>query len=340
MKKGNDYKMANISVQEVSTVSVSDAEVLTPLNGKFIEMPYNTPFNNKGVRLVSIFMNMPLDLLKHVEIYQRSLETKRIATIEKMMTEAGGPWPNATAIINPGLFIVDGNHRITVMKKMGYTAFPIVHMMEFSSDETEAEFFVDVNKMNTQISADHYMWRARKLSKHPVGILLYKLVDEDEQSLLHDRVTIAERRSKHNKIPISSALKIISKCGLGLNQTFQSDREDSYINRINEVGYDAIRTNINQFMRWFIMCHGEKSSGHTAWLASAIRCYADLFSMLRSNNLLSTTAKYNQSVAKFRKFSLTKETLKLGYFPMMNILIGTYNKGKRNAQLRLPEIGV
>jgi len=306
------------------------------LENAFVRLDVNEPFNNKGVRLVAIYFNVPIDKLIFQDIYQRVLEPPRLKEIMNMMTECGGPWKTLTMTVNDRWSLVDGNHRWNALINLGFKSVPIVHMMEFENDSAEAQYFIDINKMNIQIKKDHYIWRARYIAKHPAAELMYRLVDIDETSKLFNNVSIAERKSTKNRIPINVAWQIICRCCLNIQDSYKSAQENNILKKIEITDYTKIKEDINNFMIWFEKCFNEKKHGSIAWSSKAMRCFIIFFMMLRQNNLLNTTSKYKQSVKKLQTFNLTTEIIKLDQYSFLLCLVNHYNKKKRTNRLPMP----
>ncbi len=312
----------------VKKESKLEAIVIEPLNGKFVTIDYNEEFNAKGVRLVAIHFNMPIELINFCSAYQRALEDGRLKTLIKSYAE-NGVWQSLTATINTSKNPVDGNHRITCLIAIGHKTIPIVHEFEFTTAEAEVDFFLEINKMGTQIKAPQYVWRAKYLAKHVAGLLFYKLTDEDELSFLFDKVSIAERPSTLKRIPINSAWQLIAKCGLGYSKGWRNDEEEIYNAKIKEIGYEIVLNRINEFLIFFNNCFGPKERGSICWKAKTFKAFIHLFILLKKNNLLNTTSKYKRTVQRISKFNIDENLAKMEFGSLMTCLIDKYNIKKK-----------
>lgn len=302
--------------------------VIEAFNGAYVRIEANEEFNDKGVKLVAISYNLPIELISFSYTYQRAIEEPKTKGLIKSFGE-NGRWPWLTVTINPDRNPIDGNHRTFVSIALGYTTIPIVHEMDFTSPEAEVEFFLEMNKMPTQIKADHYVWRAKFLAKQIAGELFYKLVDQDESSQLFDKVSIVERKPLRSRIPISAAWELIAKCGLGYSRGWRIDEEGIYNARIEEVGYENIKESVNEFMIFFINCHRLKEAGCICWGSKPFKVFIDLFILLKKNDLLSTAGKYNRAVNHISKFNIDKNIVGMEYGSLLALLIDKYNRKKK-----------
>jgi len=308
---------------------IPEPYVFEPLNGVFVQIDYDDEFSAKGVKLVATYFNMPLKLINFNYTYQRALEDGRLKTLIDSFAE-NGVWQSLTATINTKKNPVDANHRISCLIAIGAKTIPIVHEYDFISPEAEVAFFLELNKMNSQIKADHYVWRAKFLSKQISGELFYKLVDQDETSALFDKVSIVERKPLRSRIPISSAWELISKCGLGYSKGWRLDEEDIYNLRIEKVGYENIKESVNEFMTFFTLCHGPKERGSICWGTKSFKVFIHLFLLLKKNNLLCTTSKYKRAVDRISKFNIDKNIIGIEFGSLLALLIDKYNLKKKD----------
>lgn len=321
--------MSEVIVLPEKKIEVAEPTIMDPFNGRFIKVPVDEQWDNKGTRLVARYFNMPISMPIFEDIYQRSLVKSNLKMLEAMILETGRPWSTMDLTINTRYGTVNGNHRVFILRKIGWPTIPQVNMMDFRDEVAEAEFFIDINKISTQIKKDHYIWRARFVAKQIPGLILYSLIDTDEESMLFDRVSTAERPATKSRMNINTAWHIICKCGLDYQTKFEVRKESLIVEKLEKIGYGALRNNINNFMKWFILCHKEKDQRSPAWKNKVLLAHIQYFNMLKKVGMLSTESRYKQTIKKSNEFSLTPQLLELDQHNILREMVIHFNRKRK-----------
>ena len=321
--------MNEVITMENEKIEVEEPIEIAPFNGRYMMTRHENNWDSKGTRLIATFWNMPVYIPVFEDIYQRALEKQRLKQLRTMIQEAGRPWDTMTITLNPRRAIVDGNHRIVTLKDLGYPTIPQVNMMDFKDIVAESEYFIDINKMSSRIKKDHYIWRARFVAKQMSALILYSLVDADEESMLFDRVSTAERASTKNRIAINTAWHIICKCGLNYQSKFEIDKEPFLIERIEKVGYGSVKQSVNEFMTWFLRSFKEKDQKNPAWKNKCFLAFIQYFNLLKKKGMLSTESRYKQTLKKNNEFSINASLLELDQHNILRELVTHFNHKKK-----------
>jgi hypothetical protein len=296
---------------------------------QFVKIPFTDGFDEKGKRTVAMYLNMPIQNVKLGTDYQRSLEMRRLKWVNEMIHERDAILREVVFIINMSNDVVDGSHRTHCFRELGIPFLPVVMQCEFKTFEDEAEYFIDINKINTQINKAHYIWRAMKKANRISGNLLYDMVDiNDNSSSMYNMVAIAERRGTKNRISIGDFWNIVYKVGFGRNSHWKMERDAHCETLIKSFGYPTIESSVNQFMTWFKQCFGEKKTGHMAWKPKALHCFARVYMMLKEAKLLETNRQMVSSISKFKLMPINAETLKGDEYVLLSIIVNHWNKNK------------
>jgi hypothetical protein len=258
--------------------------------------------------------------------YQRSIGRDRVENIKKSIKK-NGFWPWSPVIIGVNGKIIDGQHRVVAASELGIDKIPVC-ISGSENEIQEAQLFNDVNSFNTRLKPLE-KFNAMHLSLDPIALLVYRL-NNDEASLLKDKIQVKGSDNNRTRISIPAICNIIMRCAFGSATDHKGDKENLFRERIKNAEYVDIRGSVNVFMQWFYSLYGDdKPSNPIPYSERSIDAISNFYLKLERTGLFKEKNGHKTALAKMASFKFSTDWGNVSRAGRVNLLISHWNRNRK-----------
>jgi hypothetical protein len=268
--------------------------------------------------------------LKCTKPYQRTFEKARELNILKSI-QKDGYWPEKPITIDECNNIVAGQHRWRAALACGLPLIPCI-IRNFHSYEAEVLWFIQEGESRTQLKPIVY-WDARYEAEDILALIIYRL-NEDDQSMLHNKIATKGHLTKKSKFGITDILFFISMiCGNAQGWTSEWDKE--LTRRVTDMGYETIKNKMNIYISWLFACFGNsKTDNPRIYRNHVLRAVTVFYKYLLDGGFI--TSNFRETVKKMGQYVITAESLRLPQSTLVDNMVNFFNRGKKKHLLCIP----
>lgn len=281
--------------------------------------------NRFGMTLLESHKKVPAKSLKFNRNYQRVTEVSRKEKVKKSINACGQFLPEKSLTINQHDEVVDGQHRLLAILDLGWEFVPITKYF-FSDCKLEAAFFNYINGFDERLNSIDF-WYSLYLSGDIIACLLYEL-EESPHSSLQNKITVKNKNTKKSKLVTGQALECVA-LSLGLNDNYQKNKHDSWVNKIEKIDRNVLFKKINNFIDWYEEIFGKKKDNPSAYRQDSFRAIKSFYILLRNYTFHNET----NTIKKMKTFKTDVTFVTAPHVGKVYQLINHFNKNRKKEVL-------
>lgn len=212
------------------------------------------------------FMTMEELREYNVPVFQRELQFGRLRNIADSMFVYGFDRSKPVVLTLPGMFVLDGNNRLTVASVALDKDDPIpVVILKFRNLSEEAAYFKMMQNPPGGPPVIEERIKSSFYAKEPYGLTIYNLGLIDPRSIFSTEVNFRKRgltkkyvdetilqtfMAKKCTINVGAFVRIFHWIGLHYRRTWERSKEQYMNYMISQMDYDVILNRLNEFGVW------------------------------------------------------------------------------------------